>query len=237
MYRNIRLEDERQCILVIIGATADGKRELLGLWDGYRESTQNWRKLLVDLKMRGLELALKLATGDGGMGFWAALREVYPETREQRCWVHKTATVLNRLPRSVQRKAKSDLHEIWVAETREQAEKALDRLVAEYGGKYPKAVEILIRDRDVLLTFYDFPAENWVHLRTTNPIESTFGTVRHRHRKTKGSASRSSCLAMVFKLVQAAEKKWRRLNAPKLVGKVFDGYVFEDGIMQERVAA
>jgi len=237
VYFNIRLEAERQCILVIMGATTDGRKELLGIWDGYRESTQSWRELLLDLKMRGMELAPKLATGDGAMGFWAALHEVYPQTREQRCWVHKTANVLNRLPKAVQPKAKSDLHEIWMAETKKEAEKAFDRFVAKYGAKYPKAVEILTQDRDVLLTFYDFPAEHWIHLRTTNPIESTFGTVRHRHRKTKGSGSRTACLAMVFKLAQAAERKWRRLNAPKLVGKVLEGYEFEDGIMQERIAA
>jgi len=237
VYFNIRLEEDRQCILVIMGATADGKKELIGIWDGYRESTQSWRELLLDLKERGLELAPKLATGDGAMGFWAALREVYPQTREQLCWVHKTANVLNRLPKSVQAKAKNDLQQIWMAETREAAEKAFDGFEAKYGAKYPKAVEILKKDRDVLLTFYDFPAEHWVHLRTTNPIESTFGTVRHRHRKTKGSGSRKACLTMVFKLVQAAEKNWRRLTAPKLAGMVLEGYVFEDGIMQERVAA
>lgn len=237
VYFNIRLEEDRQCILVIMGATADGKKELIGIWDGYRESTQSWRELLLDLKERGLELAPKLATGDGAMGFWAALREVYPQTREQLCWVHKTANVLNRLPKSVQAKAKNDLQQIWMAETREAAEKAFDGFEAKYGAKYPKAVEILKKDRDVLLTFYDFPAEHWVHLRTTNPIESTFGTVRHRHRKTKGSGSRKACLTMVFKLVQAAEKNWRRLTAPKLAGMVLEGYVFEDGIMQERSAA
>lgn len=237
IYFNIRLEDDRQCILVIMGATPEGKKELLGIWDGYRESTQSWRELLLDLKGRGLKLAPKLATGDGGLGFWAALREVYPQTREQRCWVHKTANALNRLPKAVQPKAKSDLHQIWMAETREAAEKAFDGFAAKYGAKYPKAVEVLIKDRDVLLTFYDFPAEHWIHLRTTNPIESTFGTVRHRHRKTKGSGSRTACLTMVFKLVQSAERKWRSLNAPKLAGKVLEGYVFEDGIMQERIAA
>ena len=237
VYFNIRLEEDRQCILVIIGATADGKKELIGIWDGYRESTQSWRELLVDIKSRGLTLAPKLATGDGAMGFWAALREIYPQTREQRCWVHKTANVLNRLPKATQAKAKSDLHEIWMAETKDEAEDAFDRFVSKYEAKYPKAVETLKKDREVLLTFYDFPAEHWVHLRTTNPIESTFDTVRHRHRKTKGSGSRTACLTMVFKLVQAAERRWRRLNAPKMIGKVLEGYVFEDGIMQERIAA
>jgi putative transposase len=237
VYFNIRLEEDRQCILVLMGATADGKKELIGVWDGYRESTQSWRELLLDVKMRGLDLAPKLATADRAMGFWAALREVYPKTREQLCWLHKTARVLNRLPKGVQAKAKSDLHEIWEAETKKEAEDAFDRFEAKYGAKYEKAVETLTKDREELLTFYDFPAEHWVHLRTTNPIESTFGTVRHRHRKTKGSGSRKACLTMVFKLVQAAEKNWRRLTAPKLAGMVLEGYVFEDGIMQERVAA
>ena len=237
IYFNIRLEEDRQCILVIMGATPDGKKELLGIQDGYRESTQSWRELLLDLKGQGLELAPKLAIGDGALGFWAALREVYPQTREQRCWVHKTANVLNRLPKALQPRAKSDLQQIWMAETRTAAEKAFDGFAVKYKAKYPKAVETLAKDRDVLLTFFDFPAEHWIHLRTTNPIESTFGTVRHRHRKTKGSGSRTACLTMVFKLVQAAERKWRRLNAPKLVGKVLEGYVFEDGIMQKRIAA
>ncbi len=237
IYFNIRLEDDRQCILVIMGATPEGKKELLGIWDGYRESTQSWRELLLDLKGRGLKLAPKLATGDGGLGFWAALREVYPQTREQRCWVHKTANALNRLPKAVQPKAKSDLHQIWMAETREAAEKAFDGFAAKYGAKYPKAVEVLIKDRDVLLTFYDFPAEHWIHLRTTNPIESTFATVRHRHRKTKGSGSRVACLTMVFKLVLLAERNWRRLNAAKQILHLLAGYKFVDGIMQERNAA
>ena len=237
VYFNIRLEEDRQCILVLMGATADGKKELIGILDGYRESTQSWRELLLDAKMRGLVLPPKLATADRAMGFWAALQEVYPQTREQLCWLHKTARVLNCLPKGMQAKAKSDLHEIWQAETKEKAEEAFERFEAKYRAKYPKAVDTLTKDRDKLLTFYDFPAEHWVHLRTTNPIESMFDTVRHRHRKTKGSGSRTACLAMVFKLAQAAERNWRRLNAPKLVGKVLEGYVFEDGIMQERSAA
>ena len=228
---------ERLKLNVLSPATADGKKELIGILDGYRESTQSWRELLLDAKMRGLVLPPKLATADRAMGFWAALQEVYPQTREQLCWLHKTARVLNCLPKGMQAKAKSDLHEIWQAETKEKAEEAFERFEAKYRAKYPKAVDTLTKDRDKLLTFYDFPAEHWVHLRTTNPIESMFDTVRHRHRKTKGSGSRTACLAMVFKLAQAAERNWRRLNAPKLVGKVLEGYVFEDGIMQERSAA
>jgi putative transposase len=178
-----------------------------------------------------------LAAGDGALGFWGAVEEEFPQTREQRCWVHKTANILNKLPKSVQPKAKPDLQEIWMAETKLNAEKAFDLFVAKYGTKYPKAVGCLEKDREVLLTFYDFPAEHWVHIRTTNPIESTFGTVRHRHRKTKGSGSRAAGLAMVFKLVQAAERKWRRLNAAKHILHLLAGYKYTDGIMQERGAA
>jgi len=237
VYFNIRLGDERQCLLVVIGATRDGTKELLGILDGVRESKQSWRELLLDLKSRGLTFHPKLATGDGALGFWGALEEVFPLTREQRCWVHKTANILNKLPKSVQPKAKADLHEIWMAETKKDAEKAFDAFLAKYSAKYPGATDCLAKDRDVLLTFYDFPAEHWIHIRTTNPIESTFGTVRHRHRKTKGSGSRKSCLAMVFKLMQAAERKWRRLNAAKHILHLIAGYKFQDGIMQERDAA
>ena len=234
---NIRLEEDRQCILVVIGATRDGKKRLLGIQDGYRESTQSWRELLLDLKARGLEIAPKVATADGALGFWAAISEVFPETRAQRCWVHKTANVLNKMPKSVQERAKAALHEIWMADTRVNAEKALDHFAQKFKAKYPKAVECLTKDREVLLTFYDFPAEHWIHLRTTNPIESTFATVRHRHRKTKGSGSRVACLTMVFKLVLLAERNWRRLNAAKQILHLLAGYKFVDGIMQERNAA
>jgi putative transposase len=233
----VRLTGERQCLLVVIGATRDGTKELLGILDGERESKQSWRELLLDLKARGLAFSPLLAAGDGALGFWGAVEEEFPQTREQRCWVHKTANILNKLPKSVQPKAKPDLQEIWMAETKLNAEKAFDLFVAKYGTKYPKAVGCLEKDREVLLTFYDFPAEHWVHIRTTNPIESTFGTVRHRHRKTKGSGSRAAGLAMVFKLVQAAERKWRRLNAAKHILHLLAGYKYEDGIMQERDAA
>ena len=183
---NIRLEEDRQCILVLMGATKDGRKELVAILDGFRESEQSWRELLADAKSRGLKKAPKVAVGDGALGFWKALRKVYPKTREQRCWVHKTANVLNKLPKSLQAKAKSDLHEIWMAETREKANAAFDRFVEKYGAKYPRAVNCLTKDREALMTFYDFPAEHWIHLRTTNPIESTFATVRLRHRRTKG---------------------------------------------------
>ena len=234
---NIRLEDDRQCILVLMGATKEGKKELVGMVDGYRESEQSWRELLLDLKARGLKTDPTLAVGDGALGFWAALRKVFPGTREQRCWVHKTANILNKMPRSVQGKAKAALHEIWMAETRQNALKAFDLFVEKYAAKYPKAVECLVKDKDVLLTFDDFPAEHWRHLRTTNPIESTFATVRLRHRRTKGSATRRACLAMVFKLTKAAEGKWRRLNGHEQLGKLLDGYTFVDGILKERDAA
>ncbi|MCD4670920.1 MAG: IS256 family transposase [Actinomycetia bacterium] len=233
IYFNIRLADEankKQCILVLMGATANGRKELIGITDGYRESEQSWLELLRDLQARGLTVDPKLAVADGALGFWAAARKVWPATREQRCWVHKTANVLNKLPKSVQPKAKAMLHEIWQAETKANANKAFDLFVATFAAKYPKAIECLRKDRDVLLTFYDFPAEHWIHLRTTNPIESTFATVRLRHRRTKGSGSRAACLAMVFKLAQAAEKRWRQLNGSALLPDVIRGVRFVDGI-------
>ena len=230
---NIRLEDEanrKQCILVVMGATADGTKELIGIVDGYRESEASWLELLRGLKARGLTVDPKLAVADGALGFWAAARKLWPTTREQRCWVHKTANVLNKLPKSVQARAKGMLHEIWQAETKADSEKAFDLFVATFEAKYPKAVVCLTKDRDVLLTFYDFPAEHWIHLRTTNPIESTFATVRLRHRRTKGSGSRVACLTMVFKLARAAEKRWRRLNGGALLPEVIQGVRFVDGI-------
>jgi putative transposase len=233
---NVRLEDpenQRQCLLVVMGATADGHKELVAVQDGYRESEQSWTELLVALRHRGLTLAPLLATGDGALGFWAALRKVFPETREQRCWVHKSANVLNKLPKSVQPRAKDDLHEIWMAETRAQAEKAFDAFLAKYQAKYADACECLRKDREVLLTFYDFPAEHWKHVRTTNPIESTFATIRLRHRRTKGSGTRRTSLAMMFKLAQAAEKRWRRLNGQEQLDFLLQGKVFVDGMVQE----
>jgi transposase-like protein len=232
---NIRMEDEankKQCILVLMGATADGTKELIGITDGYRESEQSWAELLKSLQSRGLVISPKVAVADGALGFWAACRKLWPDTREQRCWVHKTANVLNKLPKSVQPKAKAMLHEIWQAETKAAAETAFTLFVTTFEAKYPKAVACLTKDRDVLLTFYDFPAEHWIHLRTTNPIESTFATVRLRHRRTKGSASRMACLTMVFKLARAAEKRWRRLNGSALLPDVIRGVRFVDGIKE-----
>jgi transposase-like protein len=220
-----------------MGATPDGQKELIAVLDGYRESKQSWRELLLDLKHRGLTAVPKLAVGDGALGFWAALREIFPGTREQRCWVHKTANILNKMPRSIQAKAKADLHEIWLAETREIAEKAFDAFFEKYQAKYEAACECLKRDRDVLLTFYEFPAEHWSHLRTTNPIESTFATIRLRHRKTKGNGTRRASLAMMFKLAQSAAKRWRRLNCHEKIKFVSEGRSVKDGIMQEEIAA
>jgi putative transposase len=236
IYVNIRLEDtenKRQCLLVVMGATVDGYKELLAVMDGYRESEQSWYELLIDLKQRGLTLAPQLATGDGALGFWAALRKVYPETREQRCWVHKTANVLNKMPRSVQPRAKADLHEIWMAETRESANQAFDAFLGKYQAKYEDACACLAKDREVLLAFYDFPAEHWKHLRTTNPIESTFATIRLRHRRTKGNGTRKTSLTMMFKLAQAAQKRWRRLNGHEHLVLLLQGRVFVDGLLQD----
>jgi len=235
IHAKIRLEDEansKQCLLVLMGATADGVKELITVSDGYRESEQSWSELLLDLKQRGLTTAPKLAVGDGALGFWAALRKIFPETNEQRCWVHKTANVLNSLPKSVQPKAKGDLHEIWQAETRETAGRAFDHFLEKYSAKYAKACDCLKKDRDVLLTFYDFPAEHWSHLRTTNPIESTFATIRLRHRRTKGNGTRRASLTMMFKLAQSAEKRWRRLNGHELIIPLLEGRSFPDGILQ-----
>jgi putative transposase len=233
---NIRLEEGRQCILVLMGATAEGKKELIAIADGYRESEQSWKELLLDVKDRGLEIEPSLAIGDGALGFWAARRKVWDTTREQRCWVHKTANVLNKLPKGTQPKAKRMLHAIYQAESRAQAEKAFDLFVKTYQAKYPKATECLVKDRSVLLTFYDFPAEHWAHIRTTNPIESVFATVRLRHNKTKGSGSRSACLTMVYKLMESASKKWRALNGSTLLSEIIKGTVFVDGVRQQPAA-
>jgi putative transposase len=233
---NIRLEEDRQCILVLMVATADGRKELIAVVDGYRESEQSWKALLLDVKARGLALDPQLATGDGALGFWKAIAQVYPQTREQRCWVHKTANVLDKLPKRLQPEAKEKLHQIWLAATKADAEQAFDLFVTTYQAKYPKATECLAKDRDVLLTFYDFPAEHWIHLRTTNPIESTFATVRLRHRRTKGSGSRVACLTMVFKLMQSASKKWRLLNGSQWLPDVIHGIRFIDGIKSQAAA-
>jgi putative transposase len=233
---NIRLEGGRQCILVLLGATADGKKELIAIADGYRESDQSWRELLLDCKARGLEVEPHLAIGDGALGFWKAMRQVWDTTKEQRCWVHKTANVLDKLPKGSQPKAKRMLHDIYQAEGRAKADKAFDLFVATYEAKYPKATECLVKDRGVLLTFYDFPAEHWIHLRTTNPIESTFATVRHRTKITRGPGSRAAGLAMAFKLIEAAQDRWRAVNGPHLVALVRAGATFEAGKLVERPA-
>ena len=227
---NIRLEEDRQCILVLLGATADGRKEIIAIADGYRESEQSWKSLLLDVKHRGLSEAPKLAIGDGALGFWKAQRQVWPDTRQQRCWVHTTANVLDTMPKRLQGEAKDRLHQIWMAPTREEAERAFDLFLETYQAKYPGAAECLRKDRDVLLTFYDFPAEHWIHLRTTNPIESTFATVRLRTVKTKGNGSRIACLTMVFKLMESASKKWRALNGSKLIPDVIRGVRFIDGV-------
>ncbi len=235
VYFNVRLESEsnrRQCILVLMGATAAGKKELIAVIDGYRESEQSWKELLLDVRRRGLVMDPALAIGDGALGFWAAVRKVWPATREQRCWVHKTANILNKMPKSVQPKAKGMLHEVWMAETKAWAHRAFDAFVETFQAKYPAAVACLVKDRDVLLTFYDFPAEQWKHIRTTNPIESMFATVRLRHRRTKGNGSRVACLTMVFKLAESAEGRWRTLNGYQLIPDVISGVRFVDGIKQ-----
>ena len=233
---NVRLEDpesKRQCILVVMGAMPDGKKELIAVQDGYRESEQSWSELLVDLKQRGLEQTPELAIGDGALGFWTALRKVLPGTREQRCWVHKTANILNDIPKATQPRVKQALHEIWEADTKDHAQQALDQFKDKYEAKYPKAWERLEKDRDVLLSFYDFPAEHWRHIRTTNPIESAFATIRLRHRRTKGSGTRRTSLAMMFKLGTHAEKRWRRLNGHRQITLLLQGNKFANGIMQD----
>jgi putative transposase len=225
-----RLEDDAQCILVIIGATPEGKKELIGFTDGTRESAHDWRTLLLDLKRRGLAIAPELAVADGALGFWKALGEVWPKTRGQRCWVHKTANVLNRLPKSQHTKAKRALQEIWMAETKMDADVAFDAFIGSYEVKYDKAAECLEKDRGALLAFYDFPAEHWKHLRTTNPIESTFATVRHRTIRSKGCLSNKTALAMVFKLVDGAQKHWRKLDGHNQLPKIIQGVKFTDGL-------
>ena len=205
--------------------------------DGYRESAQSWRELLVDLKRRGLTRGPELAVGDGALGFWKALREVYGETREQRCWVHKTANVLNQMPKSLQARAKGHLQDIWMAETKAAAEQAFDFFIEAYGAKYHKAADRLVKDRERLLTFYDFPAEHWKHVRTTNPIESTFATVRLRTTKTKGCLSRNTALTMTFKLILSAKRKWRKLDGSNQLSEIIEGVLFKDGIKLIKHAA
>ena len=222
---------------IIIGADEYGEKDVLAIRDGFRENADSWRDLLRSLKKRGLNTPPELAVGDGALGFWTALRDVYPGTREQRCWVHKTANVTGALPRSLHDKAKADLQDIWMAETKKEAEAAFDLFVETYGVKYENAVAKLTRDRDDLLAFYDFPAEHWKHIRTTNPIESVFATVRNRTRKTRGCLNRKTGLAMVFRLMMSAMKKWRKLTGANRLSEVIQGVEFKDGIKQIQVAA
>jgi len=230
VYLQGRMEPDKQCILVLIGATPEGRKELIGFQSGYRESAQSWRELLADLKARGLAVPPELAIGDGALGFWKALEEEFGATRQQRCWVHKTMNVLNKLPKSVQSKAKADLKEIWMAEGRADAEKAFDRFLAKYHAKYDKAAACLAKDRAALLAFYDFPAEHWKHIRTSNPIESTFATVRHRTTRAKGCLSHETGVIMVFKMIQTAQSSWRRLDGQNQLPKLITGVKFIDGI-------
>ena len=236
IYCNVRME-ERQCLLVIVGATKDGKKELLALESGFRESELSWAEVLVDLKHRGLTQSPELAVGDGALGFWRALAKVYDNTRWQRCWVHKTANVLNKLPKSLQAKAKKKLHQIWMAPDKDEAQRHFDDFISIYETKYPKAAKCLDKDRDVLLTFYDFPAEHWRHIRTTNPIESTFSTVRLRTAKVRNCFSAKTVLTMAFQLCWCAEKRWIKLHHPERIAEVFRGVKFVNGIEENRIAA
>jgi transposase-like protein len=233
IYFQARMEDQSQCMLVIIGATPEGRKELLGFTSGYRESAQSWSELLIDLKARGLGEPPLLAIGDGALGFWSALGKVFPTTRQQRCWVHKTANILNNMPKAMAAKVKVDLHNIWMAESRLEAAKALSLFLDKYQAKYPKAAERLTRDEDELLAFYDFPAEHWTHIRTTNPIESTFATVRHRTKRSKGCLSMKTMELMVFKVIKEAEKTWLRLRGKNQLPKLITGVKFNDGIEQQ----
>jgi len=233
IYFQARMEDQSQCMLVVIGATPEGKKELVGFISGYRESAQSWAELLIDLKARGFADPPLLAIGDGALGFWSALGKVFPTTRQQRCWVHKTANILNDMPKAMQAKVKADLHNIWMAESRLEAEKALSVFCEKYQAKYPKAAERLTKDKDELLAFYDFPAEHWTHIRTTNPIESTFATVRHRTKRSKGCLSMETMELMVFKVIKEAEKTWLRLRGKNQLPKLITGVKFNDGVEQQ----
>jgi transposase-like protein len=226
---NVRLEDQRTCILVIIGTLENGKKELVSVLDGYRESKESWMYLMRELKSRGLKEGPKLAAGDGALGFWSALRDVFPETKEQRCWVHKTANILDKMPKKVQGKAKSMIHEMYMSPTKSDAFEVYDLFLLDYKAKYPKACECLEKDKESLFNFYNFPAEHWQHIRTTNPIESTFATVRSRTKRTKGCGSRRATLAMVYKLAIEAQKRWKKIKGYNLITDIFEGKVFKDG--------
>jgi putative transposase len=234
IYFNIRGDDAKQCILVVVGVTEQGNKEFLAIEDGYRESEQSWTEVLLGLKSRGMN-SPKLAVGDGALGFWKALQKIYGTTRSQRCWVHKTKNILNKMPKSIQPKAKQHIHDIWMAETREDAERAFDRFLETYRLKYPKASECFEKDREELLAFHNFPAEHWIHIRTSNPIESTFATVRLRTAKTRGCVSRSTILTMVFKLGMSAENGWRKLRGFRRLAEVIDGVKFIDGIDEKTI--
>ncbi len=231
VYSNVRMDD-RLCLLVIIGSDETGRKELLALSDGYRESEASWAEVLMDLKQRGLTMAPRLAVGDGALGFWKAVAKCWPDTDQQRCWVHKTANVLEKLPKAMQPKVKEALHNIWQAETREKAYTAFDNCIERFSPKYPKAMECLAKDKDSMLVFYDYPAENWQHIRTTNPVESVFATVRLRTAKTKNCGSRETTLTMAFKLMEVAQKKWFRLRGYKLLADVIEGIKFVNGVKQ-----
>jgi len=236
VYCNVR-QDDKLCLLVLMGSDGTGRKEIIGLLDGYRESEASWLELLEQLSHQGLNVAPEIAIGDGALGFWKAITKHWPQTKHQRCWVHKTANVLNKLPKSLQPKVKASIHDIWMAETKVDASKAFDLCINQYQAKYPKAMECLSKDRDKLLTFYDFPAEHWGHLRTTNPIESVFATVRLRTTKTKGCGSRKTTLAMAFKLMLSAQKRWQRLRGYRLLADVINGVEFKDGIKVKQDAA
>lgn len=229
IYSQVRMDD-RLCLLVIIGVTEQGNKELVAVVDGYRESSASWEEVLTGLRLRGLSASPKLAAGDGALGFWNALSKVYPECQHQRCWVHKTANILNKVPKAVQPKIKAALHEIWMAETRKNAYQPFDNTLKLFGAKYPKAMACLEKDKDELLTFYDFSAEHWIHIRTTNPIESAFSTVRLRTKKSRNCGSRDTTLAMVFKLMESAEKRWRKIKGFNLLTLVFNNVKFKDGV-------
>lgn len=231
---NVRLDNERQCILVIIGVTVDGKKEIITISDGFRESKESWISVIRDVKRLGLITAPKLAIGDGALGFWAAVQEEFPETEHQLCWVHKTANVLDKLPKSLQGKAKTMIHNIYLAPTKAEADVAFDILIEEFEAKYPKAINCVRKHRDRLLAFYNFPAEHWQSIRSTNVIESVFATVRLRTYRTKGCGSRNATLTMVFKLIQSAQKRWIKLRFPKRVQQVWEGVIFEDGIEAQK---
>ena len=228
IYCNVQMDD-RLCLLVIVGVTEHGRKELVAVEDGFRESEASWSELLVGLRHRGLQISPKLAVGDGALGFWKALAKCYPDTRHQRCWVHKTANILKDLPKNVQPKVKSAVHDIWQAETREDAQKAFDSALKRFELKYPKAMKKLRKDQEELLAFYDFPSEHWTHIRTTNPIESTFSTVRLRTKRARNCGSRETTLMMVFKLLETAQKRWKRIKGFKLLSLVVNNATFKDG--------